>query len=329
MTRDRSPASGPIVLAGDVGGTKALLEVGVAETRAHEVLHRAEKPSGDYESLEALVRSFLDEAGLETPPRVAVFSVAAPIVHGRGRFTNLPWRLDEDAAARSLGIERVVLLNDFVAACYGLDDLAPHDLLTLSRGQPDDAAPRVVLGAGTGLGQGYLVPGPEGPLAFPSEGGHSGFAPRDAGDHPLHRYFLEHDGSRVSQERVLSGQGLARLEAFLKGGKPTEPAEVTERAHAGDPQALSAVRLFLALYGAYAGDVALHFLPRGGVYIAGGLVTHLRAWIGEGDFLSAFLDKGRMRELLETVPVHVVLEPALELLGARRHALRILRYRAS
>jgi glucokinase len=322
---NRPSVSGPIVLTGDVGGTKALLELGVVESRALKVLHRAEKPSGDYGNLEALLGSFLEEARLETRPQIAVFSVAAPIVHGRGRFTNLPWQLDEAVCARTLGIERVVLLNDFVSACYGLDDLAPKDLLTLSPGRPDASAPRIVLGAGTGLGQAYLIPGPDGPLAFASEGGHSGFAPRDAGDHPLHCYLLEHYGSRVSQERVLSGDGLARLDAFLRGGSPTEPADVTMRAKAGDPQALSAVRLFLALYGAYAGDVALHFLPRGGVYIAGGIVTRLRPWIADSAFLSAFLDKGRMRELLESVPVHVVLDPDLELLGARRHALRTLR----
>jgi glucokinase len=319
------------VLSGDVGGTKALLELALLTSGGVQCLRRAERASGDYDSLEALVRSFLEEASEATPPRIAVFSVAAPIVHGRGRFTNLPWQLDEESLARTLGIERAVFLNDFVAACYGIDGLGPNDLLTLSPGRPDVRAPRLVLGAGTGLGQGFVVPGPEGPLAFPSEGGHSGFAPRDAGDHALHRYLLERYGERISQERVLSGMGLALLDAFLKGGgeEPLAPEIVTKRAGEGDIRSLEAIRLFLALYGSYAGDAALHFLPHGGLYVAGGLVTHLRPWIGEGAFLEAFRNKGRMRGLLESVPVHVVLNPALELLGAQRHALRTLRYRAS
>ena len=325
MPPDSSAPSRPRVLTGDVGGTKALLELSAPDAAGVTVLHRAERPSGAYVSLEALVRSFLDEAPSGTPPRIAVFSVASPIVHGRGRFTNLPWQLDEAAFARALGMGRAVFLNDFVAACHGIDDLGPGALLTLAPGRPDTDAPRLVLGAGTGLGQGFLVPGPDGPLAFPSEGGHGGFAPRDAGDHALHRYLLERYGGRVSQERVLSGEGLALLDSFLNGGDPQAPEKVTIRAGAGDATALAAVRLFLALYGSYAGDAALQFLPRGGVYIAGGLVTHLRPWIGEGAFLEGFLAKGRMRGLLESLPVHVVLDPALELLGARRYALRALR----
>ncbi len=320
----RATSDRPLLLAGDIGGTKALLELSVPGDGTYDVLHRAELPSVDHASLEDLVRSFLDQA----PRRavgVACFSVAAPIVGGRGRFTNLPWTLDESVLARTLGLPKAVLLNDFVAACYGVDDVGPKERLTLACGTPDPEAPRLVVGAGTGLGQAFLLPGPCGPRAFPSEGGHSGFAPRGADDHALHRFLLDRYGERVSQERVLSGEGLALLEAFLSGEEPRAPEAVTTGAGAGEPQAVAAVRLFLALYGSYVGDAALEFLPRGGIYVAGGLVTHLRPWLEGGEFLAGFLDKGRMRPIVEGMPLHVVLDPALELLGARRYARESLR----
>lgn len=321
VSRPSAARREPPILAGDIGGTKALLELSLPDGEGVRTLRRAELASGDYPSLEDLVRTFLGADPSAPPPAAAAFSVAAPIVHGQGRFTNLPWALDERRLADVLGVAEVHLLNDFVAAGYGLDALAPSDLLTLSPGAPDPDAPRLVLGAGTGLGQAYVVPTPSGPRAFASEGGHSGFAPRDSGDHALHRYLLERYPGRVSAERVLSGEGLALLEAFVRGGDPRAPAEVTEHAARGEATALEAVRLFLALYGAYAGDAALHFLPRGGVYVAGGLVTHLLPWVSEGGFLEAFRAKGRMRPLLEAMPLHVVRNPALELLGARRYAL--------
>ena len=318
-----------MILTGDIGGTKTLLALH-DEGGAIAVSRRY--PSRDASAFEDLIARFLGETAAR--PRLACFGIAGPVLGGHVNVTHLPWEIDAAGLAARFGLQRVLLLNDFAASAYGIEALTADDLVTLQPGEPDGDRPRLVIGAGTGLGMAYV----QGDRVISGEGGHAGFAPTDAAQGALWQWLHRRLG-RVEVEHVVSGGGLALIYEFLleqAGGKAApgardllaaEDAAAAIGRHAleqGDPPSLAALDLFIACYGALAGDHALTVLARGGVYVTGGIAPKLLPRLAAGGFLAAFNDKGSFAPLARACPVHVVTNADLPLLGAARHAAKSL-----
>ncbi len=312
------------LLAGDIGGTKTLLLRGRWQAGKLETLAEARFDSAVYPDLADIVREFLGGAA---PPESACFAVAGPVQPAPGggtqaRITNLPWELDSARLHSALGLRRVSLINDLAAVGHGIAMLTPADVLTVQAGQPQADGMRAVMGVGTGLGMALVVPGPDGGRVFPSEGGHVDFAPLDEQQVRLREFARARLGiDRVSCERLTAGPGLTLIHAFL-GGDVAAPETVAARAAAGDMLASTALHLFAALCGALAGDLALTCLPFGGLYLAGGVTQKNLSLFRAAAFLDAFQAKGRMAGLLRQVPLHIITEPRVGLLGAAGYAAR-------
>jgi len=325
------------VLAGDIGGTKTLLAVaevkpGERGSAQVEVLQRRRYDSPKYPGLASLCRAFLAELGGPLP-RAAGFGIAGPVVDGRCQATNLPWIIDAAELLQELSLSRVRLVNDFHALTLGIASLPPERLATLNQGTRDPGGPWAVIGAGTGLGEAISILGNDGHRQIlATEGGHSDFAPRNELEIGVLRFLLKRHGhGHVSWERLVSGEGLVNLcEALaelqglspppavaqaLQGDRGNAPAAITA-ASAQDPLCRAVVELFVGLYGSEAGNLALKTLPTGGVFLGGGIAPRLLPALQDGRFLAAFTDKGRMRPLLEKMPVQVVLGDDAGLLGA-------------
>lgn len=320
------------VIAGDIGGTKTLLQLAEVEgDRCHALFERS-YASRDYSSFEDVVRAFIDDsAGLQDQPAVrACFGVAGPVRGTSVKVTNLPWDLQAETLAGLTGIESVRFINDFQAIGYSLPALGETDLVQLQAGDRDAAGPRAVIGAGTGLGEGIVVPIGASWLSLPSEGGHVEFAPVDELQIELLRFMMARH-PRVTYERILSGNGLvalyeflhtragaadaSRLESVLAAHDPA--AEISEAAlRDRDVVAREALDLFVSIYGAQAGNLALTALATGGVYVAGGIAPKILPSMQQGQFLSRFCAKGRMRDLLKSIPVYVITNQRAGLLGA-------------
>ena len=317
------------LLAGDVGGTKTLLRIVEADGSVS-----AEKryESAAYPTFEALVQDFLGvvrASGAPSSPRgapearttpdAACFAVAGPVFDGRAEVTNVGWNIEESALARTFSIPRVSLINDFYAVALGVPLLEERDLLSLHAGARDRRAPMAILGAGTGLGEAIVVNAHD---VIPTEGGHADFAPQDEEQARLFLYLRERHG-HVSWERVLSGMGIVNIFTFL-GGDEITPAEVADLAERGDGRASHAFEIFVDIYGAEAGNMALKVLARGGVYLAGGIAAKNVARFTDGKFVEAFLRKGRFRALLDTIPVDLIVNERVGLIGAVEGARRAL-----
>lgn len=318
------------VLAGDVGGTKTLLAIYERDAAgAMREIRRARFVSRDHASLTEVVRAFVTEDG--STLACAAFGVAGPVVDDRCTATNLPWRIDARDLVRDVGIARVRLVNDFHAVALGIGVLDPQDIVVLQDATVVERAPIAIIGAGTGLGEAVLLPSAAGPTVLATEGGHADFAARDNQEIELFR-FLRQRHARVSYERVLSGPGIVALWEFVTSTGLAPALESTRSRMAvedagavvgslalsgDDPAATHAIELFVSIYGAEAGNLALKVLPYGGLYVAGGIATKLLAPMRDGAFLRSFLDKGRMRPLLERVRVAVIANPDVGLLGAR------------
>lgn len=320
-------------LAADVGGTKTLLAVfGRAADGSYRVLRSQRYDSSAYDGLAAMIRDFL-AAGSEPVRRVGV-GVAGPVADGKCVLTNLHWELDERRMAAELGLERVSLVNDFVAVALGIPSLAAEDLAVLQQGEVALGGPVAILGAGTGLGEAILLATEGGPKVLPTEGGHTGLAPNTPREIRLLE-FLHAKFGRVSWERVLSGPGIKNLYDFLLAdGAPESPATRArlEKEDAGavigglavagaDPTCVETLNLFAELYGAEAGDLALKTLATGGVYVAGGIAPRVLPILENGRFVAAFNGKGRMSRLTASFRVAVVLQGQVGLIGACRAGL--------
>lgn len=325
------------VLAGDIGGTKVLLQLAELDRSSYRVIAEQRFESSGHTGLLPLVREFLRMAGPVAPPAAACFGVAGPItgtpVRQIARVTNLPWIVESEPIAQELRIPRVRLINDFQAVGYGIETLSAEHLVVLQAGTREPGAPCAVIGAGTGLGQALLVWQGNHYESIPTEGGHADFAPTDEVQVELLRYLSERYG-RVSYERVLSGPGLVNLYSFFTArGQPARsdllaaddaPAAITAAGLAGtDQAAAAALRLFVKIYGAHAGNVALGYLARGGVFIAGGIAPKVLTALQDGTFVRAFADKGRMGALLGAIPVGVITNERVGLLGAALAASRL------
>lgn len=303
------------MIAGDVGGTKTLLRcVGADGATAYE----ARYDSAAYATFDAVLSEFMThvEGGVDA----ACFAVAGPVFGGRAEVTNVGWKLEETSLRRAFDIGRVSLINDFSAVALGVPLLREEDLVQLHAGTRDRTAPIGILGAGTGLGEAIVTWANGTHHVIATEGGHGDFAPQDEEQARLFLHLHERYG-HVSWERVVSGMGLQNIFAFLTGDE-LDPAHIAQRAADGDPLAARAFAIFVDLYGAEAGNMALRVLARGGVYLAGGIAAKNVAWFTDGRFVEAFLRKGRFRPLLETIPVHLIVNEEVGLIGAVEGARR-------
>jgi glucokinase len=324
-----------MILAGDVGGTKTLLAV--FDAGAMTIVREATLPSRELESLESAVEAFLLGA-----PRIKVdggcVGVAGPVVDGRGVATNLPWVVDERHLSAAAGA-RVKLINDLEAAAHGVLIVPPDKFLVLQPGTPKPAGNVALIAAGTGLGQALIVTEGQGYRVVPSEGGHADFAPADDLQVDLLR-FLRAEFGHVSWERILSGPGLANVYRFLQGRaghaapdwlrarlqREDQGAVIGEVGLAGrDPVCAEALDLFVSIYGAQAGNLALETLAVGGVVVGGGIAPKIKAKLADGPFMTAFRAKGRLESLLASMPVRVSLEARAGLLGAAHVAVGVRR----
>jgi glucokinase len=321
------------ILVGDIGGTKTLLAVLEVQPSSMQTVAERRFDSRRYSTFQALVAEFCQEVGADAAR--ACFGIAGPCVDGECRTPNLPWVVRATELAAQLDLPRVDLINDFAAIGYGLPTLSPADYVELQAGIADPTGPIGLIGAGTGLGQAFLVRGPQGYRVHPSEGGHADFAARDPLEAALASGLAQAFG-HVSYERVLSGRGLVSVFQFLggrNGGVPAalvaemeleDPAAVISRhGLAGtDPVASAALDLFCSIYGAEAGNLALRVLASGGVYVGGGIAPKIVAQLARGSFMRAFRDKGRLTRFMADVPVRVITSPRVALLGAAAFATR-------
>lgn len=321
------------VLCGDIGGTKtrlALASVAGVEVR---ILREAEFPSAAYGAFETLLAEFLQGS-----PAVvhAAFGVAGPVQGRVVRATNLPWVIDADSLVASFGFAACTLLNDLEATAFGLPALAEGDLLTLQAGAADAAGNEAVIAAGTGLGEAGLYWDGSSHKPYATEGGHASFSPADDLEFALLRR-LQRSFDHVSWERVVSGMGIVSLHEFLREYRNVPApdwleqqmqqgdaaAAISAAAQSGqDALCIETMARFVRLYGAEAGNLALKTMCSGGLYVGGGIAPKILPQLRSGAFIEAFLSKGRMRRLLEAMPVRVILNDRAALYGPALCAFR-------
>lgn len=305
-------------LCGDIGGTKVLLAL---VDDAGVIVGERRVASADFSDFAPLLGEFLRGAGADIAG--GCLAVAGPVADdGRSaKITNLPWTIDSAALERefAIGPGRLHLVNDFAGAAMGVTALAPAELVTLQAGDPQAGGVKLVVGAGTGLGMAVLVREDGRWRALPSEGGHVGFAPTDETQARIWTELFRQHG-RVTSERLVSGPGLESIHRILAG--ETVAAEtISERALTGDAAARQSVEVFLAAYGAFAGDMAMAVMARGGVYLAGGIAAKMLPLLHSGTLVAAFNAKAEHAGLVAGMPLHVVTDPLLGLRGAARLAL--------
>lgn len=329
-----------MILAGDVGGTKTLVALYDASRRTLSPVREETYPSGGFGSLAELLLRFLAR-GPRAALRAACFAVAGPVIDGRIKATNLPWELEEGQLAEVLGT-RVRLLNDLEGAAWGLPAIGPDELAVLQPGA-GHRGNMAVIAAGTGLGEAIIARAGRRDHVIASEGGHADFAPRSELETAL-LGSLRREYGHVSYERLLSGPGLHTIYRFLRdSGFAPEPEWLRARLATGDPSAaisevaLSAghplctttLDLFVSIYGAEAGNLALKSLALGGVFVAGGIAPKILPKLQDGSFVSAFTDKGRLADLMRSLRVSVVLSPRVALIGAATVARELAGRRAA
>lgn len=323
-----------MILAGDIGGTHTRLALfGVEGERLLQSVVEDVFPSGEFASLDEIVSQFVSAHQL--PIERACFGIAGPIKHGRSEATNLPWVVDARQLTVELGIKQVRLINDLEANAYGLAALETKDFVVLNQGAPDAEGNAAIISAGTGLGEAGLYWDGKQHRPFACEGGHTDFSPRNELEADLLRYLLAHF-DHVSHERVLSGPGLVHIYNFLRDtGRGQEAAWLAEEMRQHDPSAAisqaalegkcplagQALDLFVSLYGAEAGNLALKIMATGGLFVGGGIAPKILERLKAGMFMEAFTAKGRMKPLLQTIAVRVILNDKTALLGAARCAV--------
>lgn len=321
-----------MILAGDVGGTKVYLALyDFVEGKLH--YNREERyPAKNYGGLQEIVKHFLSGESVTA----ACFGVPGPVRDGRLRLTNLPWTLDSRELAAGCGIQHVFLINDLEANGYGIAELTPEQVYVLSEGDPNQVGNRALLAAGTGLGEGILMWNGYHHVPYPSEGGHTDYAPRNEDEMDLLRFLKQKYNGRISFERVVSGMGMRNIYEFLRDGKGMdEPAWLAEKTAAVDDAnsvitemglankselCAKTLDMFVSAYGAEAGNLALKVLSVGGLYVGGGIAPRILEKLKDGTFMRAFTDKGRLSQLLINMPVRIILESRAALMGAAAYA---------
>ncbi len=328
-----SDAHPQYLLAGDIGGTHSLLELSERRGDSMRSVHEQSYRSQAYPGLDALLDDFL-----RLPPvsvaaervHAACFAVAGPVEANATRLSNLPWFIDGASLAARYGISQVVIVNDFAAVGHGIGELGARELTTLQPGAAHPGGTRLAVGAGTGLGVCLMTWQDDRYVVHPSEGGHADFAPTNS-TQDASLLSLRQTLGHVSYERVVSGPGLLRIFGFLQeSGTGMPSSALLEAMQRQDPSAAisefaidrrdvlagRALDLFVEIYGAFCGSMALTTLARGGVYLAGGIARKIAHKLVDGTFIRTFTDKGRFSELLRGCPVHIVTDRRVGLRGA-------------
>jgi glucokinase len=330
-----------MILAGDIGGTRTRLAAFETEGNKLQCVVENTYPGHQHGGLSEIISEFVKSEGI--PVHSACFGVAGPVRSGRSKISNLPWTIDSRELARQLRLDSVGLINDLEAYAYGVDALESKDFVTLREGSEDAAGNRAVISARTGLGVAGLFWDGYRHHPFACEGGHADFAPRTGLEMELLQYLQKKHG-RISCERILSGPGIKNIYDFLRdSSKAEEQGWLKEQMRvAPDPSALisqlalekkaaiceQTLSIFVGVYGAATGNCALNFMSTGGIFIGGNIAARNVPRMKDAVFMEAFLDKGRMRALLEDIPVKIVLNDDAGILGAARYTLVQKAFRA-
>jgi glucokinase len=327
----------PMILAGDLGGTNFRVAVFTSDAEMTR-LHSAKFRSANHHSLSEMVKLFLNEISLESPLSAACFGVPGPNVSGVVTASNLGWKIEINALPKILGIPKVTVLNDLEATAYGIDALRQTDLAPLQAGSGSSAGNQCIVAPGTGLGEAGIFWDGKRHIPWACEGGHDDFAPTDELQNDLLTYLRSQYGN-VSFERVVSGMGIANIYRFLKetghGDEKPEIARemliedaaavIDRHASSGScPLCVSTMDIFIKALASEAANLALKTMATGGVYLGGGIPPKILSFLRRPIFLESFLNKGRLRPLLETMPVHVILNDETALLGSAICAIRSL-----
>ena len=322
-----------MILAGDIGGTNARLAVFDVLDGRFSLISASVFPSREYSSLDEIVSKFVRTANVH--PHAACFGVAGPVRNGRVEASNLPWIIESKRLAEELDLKKALLINDLEANAWGIAFLDPADLVSLNQVKGTPVGNQAVISAGTGLGEAGVYWDGTKHLVFASEGGHADFAPRNELETELLRYLRVRFG-HVSYERIVSGPGLVNVFNFLRDtGRGVEPKWLADEMLHSDPAAAisraaidgkcglseQAIDLFVSIYGAEAGNLALKIMATGGIYLGGGIAPKMLPKLAGPLFMEGFLSKGRMQHLLEAIPVRVITNDKVALLGAARYAV--------
>jgi glucokinase len=321
-----------MILAGDIGGTHARLAFFESANGRFSLVSASVFPSREYSGLDEIVAKFVDTANLR--PDTACFGIAGPVRNGRVEASNLPWIIESKRLADELKIKKALLINDLEANAWGIPALDDKDVVALNHVKGEPVGNQAVIAAGTGLGEAGMYWDGIQHHVFASEGGHGDFAPRNQLEVELFNYLRIRFG-HVSYERIISGPGLVNVFNFLRDtGRGNPPQSLLdEMAHSDPAAAISraaidgrcplseqAVDLFISIYGAEAGNLALKIMATGGVYLGGGIAPKMLTKLSGPLFMQAFAGKGRMQALLESMPVRVITNDRIALLGAARCA---------
>lgn len=326
-----------MILAGDIGGTKCNLALYEIHGKSQRKIVKQRYESREFPTFDEMISKFLFDTRAETKDagahgiEAAGFGVAGPVINHRVKATNLPWIVDASALSTQLGTRHVVLLNDLEATGYSLAHMAPSELSTLNQGTPSPQSTQALIAAGTGLGEAILFWDGSRYAVAGSEGGHADFAPRTEQEIELLRYMKKHN-EFVSVELILSGRGFRTIHSFLDasvihpsfdGPEADAAPEITRLALAGQcPVCVQTLDLWVSIYGAEAGNLALKVLARGGVWVAGGIAVKIRKKMEDGTFFRSFCEKEKFAALLGQIPIHMVLNEEAPLIGAMSRAIQ-------
>jgi len=325
------------LLAGDVGGTKTLLALFSVQNGIPVEISSHRYVSRDFKSLEHIIRDFLKDR--ESLPAAAAFGIPGPVINGVVKSTNLPWIINEKLLSEKTSIPKLKLVNDLVATAYSIQSLSSDELVNIKQGNTDLKAQRyIVLAPGTGLGQSFLLNQNGQTIVIPSEGGHTSFAPTNEIEVKMYLYLFKKYG-HVSYERIISGNGLPNIFDFLVENRKGKAVDETlermkdeDRAVVISEMALEkkdkvceqALDLFASVLGTHAGNLALSFLADGGVYLAGGIPHKIIPKLIDGSFIKSFLNKGRMKSIVESIPINVITNNRAALKGAAKIAFELI-----
>lgn len=333
-----------MILAGDIGGTKCNLALYEIRGKSHRKIVDQRFESREFSTFDEIIDKFLQNSRAQLKKagkkgiEAAGFGVAGPVIDRRVKATNLPWIVDAAVLSKQLKTKHVVLLNDLEATGYSLAHLGPSELSTLNRGTPAPQATRALLAAGTGLGEAILFWDGDRYVVAGTEGGHTDFAPRTEQEIEFLR-FMKKRNEFVSVELILSGRGFRPIHTFLNPSvqHPSFSAaeaddaapEITRLALEGKcPVCVQTLDLWVSMYGAEAGNLALKTLARGGVWVAGGIAVKIRKKMEDGAFFRAFCEKEKFAALLAQIPIQMVLNEEAPLIGAMARAVEAAGIRA-
>lgn len=321
-----------MLLVGDVGGTKTILALFTSSSSGWNCAKKTLYASADYKTFTELLTSFLLD--VDAAISSVCIGVAGPIVDGDCVVTNLPWILSRDQISRSVHAPNVWLLNDLEATAWGLLALPEADFVELNPNVTSSQAGDIaVIAAGTGLGEALMIWDDKAHRVIATEGGHADFAPTDQQQIGLLNYLMQKYDGHVSYERLLSGHGLINIYDYLKQIQfapvnvrtenqmlTNDPAAVIGMAgvEGNDKLCVEAVNLFCRIYGAESGNLALKCLPNAGIYLAGGIAGKILPVLKNGEFIKSFLNKGRIKVVLDNIPVKTCINPDVALAGALR-----------